>query len=148
MIGLWYSLWYSTATIKAEMTLKDLNRITDHVCTQYVIIPKINDIWRGIEYVAYNSIKQSKCQGYLEHLRFINVCSISTICLPSYGIKPSTEHCCPHITAGCCHACYCCPRVCTNIISFHRREMWCSIKPSNHIDVVIQQGYSSSCKEK
>lgn len=81
----------------------------------------------------------------------MEMCSIwkhveDCVSLPSDCIEPPTQHSRTHVAPRRGHAGDCRPRVSADVIGFHRGQMSCSIKPTDNVDVIIQQSHSSPCK--
>lgn len=68
--------------------------------------------------------------------------------LPGNGVESPSENGGSYVTSRSRHTGYSRPVVCSDVVDFDRVEMWNTIKPSNHINVVIEQSHTSPWKQQ
>lgn len=69
------------------------------------------------------------------------------VCLPGDGVEPAPQHRGAHVAAGRGHAGHRGPRVGADVVGLHRGEVCRAIKPTHHVNVVIEQSHASPCRE-
>lgn len=68
--------------------------------------------------------------------------------LPGDGVEPAPQHSGPHVAARRGHAGHRGPGVGADVVGLHRGQVCSAIKPTHHVDVVIEQSHASPCGEK